>query len=412
MTIELLGAVPFLRDLPQQELQLLLQTLRHRTLPQGDYLFHEGESSDSLFIVKSGKMDVLLGAGTEDEALIASIEPGHSVGELSLLMPGGRRSASVRATVTSELWEMTRADFDGLLQRQPDLSYQMLRQLSLRMVNSSNLAFDSLKEKNEQLQTAYNDLKAAQAQLVEQERWKKEMQLAEQIQLSILPKNLPAPADYTLGARMDAALAVGGDFYDAFWLDETRIGVLIGDVTDKGAPAAIFMARVHALLTAQALRGGAPAQALQHVNAYLASRDESSLFVTALYGILDIRANTFTYARAGHEIPLLRHADGHVINLPRGTGMPIGITDQLMIDEQTCHLKPGESILLISDGMSDCRNEAGEPFGYARLQIALSKNAGQNAQQTCDALRQTLADFCGTAPQDDDITLFAIQAQV
>jgi serine phosphatase RsbU (regulator of sigma subunit) len=274
------------------------------------------------------------------------------------------------------------------------------------------VAFRDLQEKNRQLQQAYDELKAAQAQIIEKERLERELQVAAEIQVSILPQELPSTAGYSFGALMQPARMVGGDFYDIFPLDDAHVGVMIGDVADKGIPAAIFMARIHALLMAETNHGGSPAEILRRVNAHLIRLQQSDQFVTVLLGILDLATSTFFYARAGHELPLLRTADGVVQTLPQATGQPVGIFDDLLLDENFVPVPPGGTLVLFSDGLTDCRSPGGEAFGHARVSSVLGAQAGRSGQQVCDALVEALTGFQAGAPQDDDVTIVAISRLV
>ena len=185
-----------------------------------------------------------MATGTPEEKTIASLGPGEFIGEMSLMMPGGVRSAGARANASCRMWEMTRANFDALLNRQPSLAHAMVRTMAKRLDNTNTVTFRDLKEKNRQLQKAYDELKAAQAQLVEKERLERELQVAADIQVSILPQELPQVPGYDFGALMVPAREVGGDFYDVFLLNEKRVGFVIGDVADKGVPSAIFWLRI------------------------------------------------------------------------------------------------------------------------------------------------------------------------
>jgi sigma-B regulation protein RsbU (phosphoserine phosphatase) len=303
---------------------------------------------------------------------------------------------------------MTRDDFDDLLHRQPHVAYAMVKVLSDRLRNSDNAAFIDLREKNRQLQIAYDDLKAAQAQIIEKERLEKELQLAAEIQMSILPRELPALLGVDFGGHMDPARSVGGDFYDVFQLDEYRVGVLIGDVADKGVPSAIFMARTHALLTAESLRGGTPGEVLRSVNAYLTRLDQGDLFVTVIYGIFDIRTGIFTYARAGHELPVLVSASGMVADLSKSTSLAIGLFPEIPLDEQLITIPAGGTLLLFTDGMCDCRSPQGEEFGHERILTTLAGLRGLSARLACEGLVNALLDFRQGAAQDDDVTLVTL----
>lgn len=411
MNTDLLLRVPLFSGLPAGELEYLAGTLRVLDVPPGTALFHEQETGNELFIVITGQVEVAKGMNTPEEKILRTIGPGEYLGEMSLLTPEGQRSAGARAKDPCRLWVMTRTDFDGLLHRHPRLAYNIGKVLSERLAEFDAVAFRDLVEKNRQLQKAYDELKAAQAQIIEKERLQRELQVAASIQVSILPHSLPKVAGFEFGAHMTPARVVGGDFYDVFPLDDHRIGVLIGDVADKGVPSAIFMARTHALITSEALRGGAPSAVLRHVNQYLTQLEQIDLFVTVIYGILDCRTGEFAMARAGHEIPLKVNARGEVTELPHNPGMPIGVIPEFDLDEQSVVLVPGDTLLLYTDGMCDCRNAQGNDFGREHVSEVLGGLAGVEAQAACNALIKTLLLHRGGADQDDDVTLVAIRAK-
>jgi serine phosphatase RsbU (regulator of sigma subunit) len=400
--------IPLLSDLPKAERDYLVSVLSVIRVEPGEVLFREGEPGESLFAILEGRLEVLLGMGTPDEKVIASLGPGDFLGEMSLLIPGRMRTASARAAELSLLWKMTRADFDALMVRQPRLAYTMVQTLTKRLDSTNTAAFRDLQEKNRQLQQAYDELKAAQAQIIEKERLERELQLAAEIQISILPQQLPSPQGYTFGAHMQPARMVGGDFYDIFTLADDRLGVVVGDVADKGIPSAIFMARTHALVMAEALHGGSPGDILRRVNAHLIQLQQSSLFVTILLGILDLETGSFHYARAGHELPLLLTSAGKVQTLPKTPGQPVGLFDVPLMDEQSLLLPRGGTLILFSDGLTDCRNPNGESFGHERLSTLLGGLKDSAGQLLCNALVEALAAYQSNAMQEDDITIIAV----
>ncbi len=402
--------VPLLSDLPRHELDNLASTLQIVTLRAGEVLFREDEKGESLFIVLEGQLEVLLGLGKPDEKVMAVLGPGEFIGEMSLLIPGRARTASIRATDAARLWMMTRADFDSLLLRQPKLADTMVRTLTRRLDATNSSAFRDLQEKNRQLQKAYDDLKAAQAQIIEKERLERELQVAAEIQISILPQELPQVPGYDFGACMVPARMVGGDLYDVFPLDDERMGILIGDVADKGIPAAIFMARTHALIMVEAGHGGSPGEILLRANRHLIQLQQADQFVTVLFGILDCRSGVLDLARAGHDMPLLVSADGRVKIFPHGPGQPIGILDTPLMDEQKITLPVGATLLFFTDGVTDSANPQGEQFGPEQLNKTLSALAGRSGQETCDLLLETLKHYQADASQSDDITMVAIHS--
>ena len=405
----LLARIPLLSDLPVEELDQLVRTLKVVELQPRDILFREGEAGEHFYVIADGGLEILLAAGTADELLLNVIGEGEYFGEMSLIMPGGQRTATVRARTPSTLLVMSREEFNNLLKRYPLLAYSMVRVSSERLDATNSSSFRDLKEKNRQLQEAYDELKAAQEQIIDKERLERELQVAAEIQISILPDVLSATPCFDFGARIDPARQVGGDFYDVFLVGENRVAVLIGDVADKGVPSAIFMARVHALVMAEADSYPTPEGVLRKVNGHVTRLEKSTQFVTALYGILDCASGDFNYARAGHEPPLILTPEG-VQRLPHAPGMALGIWEDITLDVNRVHLSPGSSLLLYTDGMTDCRNPAGEAFGLGRIQEAFLTLRGLPAQEVCDRLLKTLLDYQQGSKQDDDVTLVAIRA--
>ncbi|MCA2003079.1 MAG: PP2C family protein-serine/threonine phosphatase, partial [Chloroflexi bacterium] len=292
----------------------------------------------------------------------------------------------------------------------PRLSRSMARVLSQRLDAANTQTFHELTEKNRQLQTAYDELRAAQAQLIEKERLERELQVAAEIQLSILPDELPALEGFDFGARILPARQVGGDFYDVFPLKDDKVGVLIGDVADKGVPSAIFMARAHAFIMAEADTGSNAGETLRRVNYHITRLQTSAQFVTVLYGVLDLKTRIFSYARAGHEPPLILYAGGTAQRIPHNPGMALGLWDPVVLDERDVELPRGSTLLLFTDGLTDCRDLNGDPFGLERIKTSLGGLSGLGAQQICDRLLQKLIGFQDGLKRDDDVTVVAVRA--
>jgi sigma-B regulation protein RsbU (phosphoserine phosphatase) len=227
--------------------------------------------------------------------------------------------------------------------------------------------------------------------------------------MSILPQELPRLGGVDFGAAISPARTVGGDFYDIFPVDEDSVGVLIGDVTDKGVPSAIFMARVHALLLAEARQDVTPRQVLQRVNDHILGLRQAKLFTTVLYGLYHLDTGEFSYARAGHLLPLLGVPDGGVRLANQHLGQPLGMFSDPTLDENVIPVPQGGTLLLYTDGITDCRNSQGEMFGMGRLKSSLKGLLHAGAQGICDGLMGALADFQEGASQDDDVTLIAIR---
>jgi sigma-B regulation protein RsbU (phosphoserine phosphatase) len=406
----LLRRVPLFAELPAEELYRLAATLRLQRASAGTMLFGEGDPGDRLYIVLEGEIAIIKSHATSDERFVNLRGPGEFIGEMSLLTGDGERTASARAHSDVQLLELTSADFETLMAGRPTLALQMLKVQSRRLRDAHDHTIRDLHEKNERLARAYGELQEAQAQLIAQEAMRRELRLARDIQQRMLPRALPQLPGFEIGARILPAQEVGGDFYDLFPLDDGRVGLVVGDVCGKGVPAALYMALVSSLLRAEAVRSATPDEALHQLNRHLNSRGAESLFVTLLYGVLDPRARTLDYVRAGHEYPLVWAADGALLPVPRGRSIPVGLLPDAVIERATIPLPPGVGVLFSSDGVSEAQSAGQELFGRERLLELIGAYAATPAQALCDQLLAALATFQGAAPQADDITLLAVRA--
>jgi serine phosphatase RsbU (regulator of sigma subunit) len=405
---ELIRRVPLFAALPDAEINMLSGVLRRAHYPAGTILFAEGDYGDRSYIVLDGLVAIISALGTADEHLLGLRGVGEVIGEISLLGCGGLRTASGRVQADAELLELAHTDLDALLHRQPRLAYELLRVISARMCDSQYALIRDLRAQNQRLAQAYADLQAAQAQIVAHETLERELELARAIQESMLPQTLPTLAGLDIGARMVPAHVVGGDLFDIFPLGRDSLGLVIGDVSGKGMPAAMFMALTRSLLRAEALRAPTPEAALRSVNRHLLEMNAAGMFVTVVYGILQGKTRAFHYARAGHELPCVWDAAGGLVQYGWSEGHPLGLLAEPSLDSQALVLPPDGTLLLFTDGVTETTSRQGTFFGRERLHAAIRTCAATSAQELCDKLLATLATYHGAAPQDDDITLLAV----
>lgn len=245
-----------------------------------------------------------------------------------------------------------------------------------------------------------------QAEAKERERIEQELRVAALIQQTLLPKELPSINGWNVDAFYRPARAVGGDFYDFIELDDHRLGVVIGDVTDKGVPAALVMATSRSMLRASALRHDSPSAVLADVNENLVPEIPPAMFVTCLYAIIDTAAGDVVFANAGHNLPYVRTADG-VLEL-RATGMPLGLMPGMDYEERTHRLLDGDVMVLTSDGITEAHSPEGEMYGFSRLMGRVGKKTSD--EDMCSSLVGDLESWTGpNAEQEDDITLVVIR---
>jgi len=239
------------------------------------------------------------------------------------------------------------------------------------------------------------------------ERIEQELLVARRIQHALLPKDVPALYGWELTKHYQPAREVGGDFYDFLPLSDGRLGLVIGDVSGKGVPAAVLMASTRSVLRAVAQRALMPGQVLADANEVLCADVPPSMFVTCFYGILDPSSGRFHYANAGHNLPYWRHDD--LASEMRATGMPLGLLPGMNYEEKEAILVPGDAILFYSDGLVEAHNAEGEMFGDRRLQSFI---ADRSAERTSliEELLVEIANFTGAdGEQEDDITLVRLQ---
>src|SRR6266508_1693044 len=208
------------------------------------------------------------------------------------------------------------------------------------------------------------------AEIQSRERYEQELRVATLIQQQFLPRQLPDLPDWQVAAYYGPARAVGGDFYDFIELADGRIGIVVGDVTDKGVPAALVMARTHSVLRAEASRSDSPGIILARANELLVPEMPATMFVTCLFAILEPGTGRIVLANAGHNLPYVRTDDG-VAEL-RATGMPLGLMSNIVYEETEGVIAPGSNVLLYSDGIVEAHDPAQQMFGFPRLREALT----------------------------------------
>jgi sigma-B regulation protein RsbU (phosphoserine phosphatase) len=404
----LIAKIPLFARLPKTELEHLAETLQPREFNAGAVLIWEGEADEQFYILLEGEAEVIKALGTPDERQLAIRSHGSLFGEMSLFDPQGCHTASVRAYTHIHVLEMTRQDFDRLLHRYPTLAYDMVRQMSCRLEETENVTILDLREKNRQITFAYKELQAAQEQLVIKERLERELAIARQIQESILPESLPQLEGFDIAALTIPAREVSGDYYDFISINRHRFGLVIGDACDKGIPAALFINLTNSLVHIEAPRNPSPEATLQLVNHHLLEMSHSGMFVTLLYGILDV-SGRFDYCRAGHPYPVILDGNRQLVDTTSNPGMPLGITEEIDLDAQSVSIPPGGLIVIYSDGLSEALDAADNQFGVERLVLGLQANSYLSAAQVCTQLWKGVQEFIGDHPQSDDFTVIVIK---
>ena len=245
----------------------------------------------------------------------------------------------------------------------------------------------------------------------EKERIGAELNIAAQIQADMLPRIFPAfpeRTDIDIYASMDPAKEVGGDFYDFFLVDENHLCMVMADVSGKGVPAALFMVIAKTLIKNRALQGESPSEILQDVNNQLCDGNEAELFVTVWLGILDLRTGIGLAANAGHEHPVLRRAGGLYELVEYRHSPAVAVMEGMKFRQHEFRMNPGDRLFVYTDGVPEATNAQNELFGTERMLEALNRDPEADPEHVLQAVRKSVDDFVGDAPQFDDLTMLGL----
>jgi sigma-B regulation protein RsbU (phosphoserine phosphatase) len=252
-------------------------------------------------------------------------------------------------------------------------------------------------------------IRDAEAQEQELTAIRKELDVARRLQQSILPRKFPEDSRFDLYAEMHPARAVGGDFFDIFPLEGDRIGMVVGDVAGKGVPAALFMAIARTTLKATALSGCAAGDCLSRVNDQISDHEPENMLVTLAYLVYEPASGRLSYANAGHDLPILRRADGHIENLENPDGVIAGVKSGLDYVTRELTLEPGDRLFVYSDGIVDARSSEGERYSLEQFTDGIAGlETGLSARDTVLALLQEIDGFTGDSDQADDMTCMVL----
>ena len=235
-----------------------------------------------------------------------------------------------------------------------------------------------------------------------------ELDVANSMQQSILPKQFPNNKQYQLYGNMAPARNVGGDFFDIIRLEHGRLGMAIADVSDKGIPAALFMMSSRSLLKGAALGCEDPGAVVTVVNDQLQDGNEASMFVTLFYAVFDPATSLVRYANGGHNPPLIVHKDGSSTILPLTGGVALGVAPQFEFSTDQVRLEPGEALVMYTDGVSEAEDLDSEEFGMDRLLEVFAGATLESARAANDAVFAAVREFAGDRSQSDDITCLVL----
>ena len=247
---------------------------------------------------------------------------------------------------------------------------------------------------------------------VEKQRIQESLKLAADIQMGMLPKDFPAfpdRHDFDLFASIIPAKEVGGDFYDFFLIDDDHLCFVIGDVSGKGVPAALFMAVTKTHVAASTIPGIEPSDILIRANDELCKENDQGMFCTIFYGILNTKTGVGSYSNGGHNPPYLMRADGSNEQLEGTDGIALGVMDGMDFGVNTLTLGKGEAIYLYTDGVNEAMDDGGNEYSYERLEEFLKMSKGQSITEIVNGSLDDVRGFVKNAEQSDDITVLAVR---
>jgi len=409
---------PLFADLDRATVTLIVAHLTEEVLPAGHVVFEEHAPGDTLYIVKAGQIRISRILEHGEERVLRDRGPGEFFGEMALL-EDKPRSARVSTLTPTTLLAVTRQRFNTLIEQHPIVAINFLKAISAQLrlqyqeqsilLDEKQALVEALAAKNAALEHALTELRAALATVAEHERVKRDLEIAREIQRQMLPATFPCAPGLRLHATTVPATWVGGDFYDALGLEADRVGLLLGDVSGKGIPAAMQMARLMGEFRACVSHCAEPQRVMQVLNGLLCQRNlRFSSFVTVQYLVLDVGQRQIQFICAGHPPILLRHADGQLERLGAAPNIPLGIDDTFVYFQEERQLMAGDTLLLYSDGTYERQDPQGEQLGLPRL-ARLFAAAPSYPEAVISTLQAALDTFSAAGGAHDDTTLLCAQ---
>jgi sigma-B regulation protein RsbU (phosphoserine phosphatase) len=385
--------IPLFQDANQGDLFATLGDCEILLVPAGETLLRAGEANHNVFILLAGKLVVHLEAEPGAEAAIDfDIIPGECVGELSAI-DGKPISAEVRAIEDARVLRMGRDVFWNRVMRLTGVAQNLMVTLTGRMRRANGKAL------------------ALQREQLELEYLRKELEVARQLQASMLPLQrplFPGRSDIEVCGFMESASKVGGDLFDAFFVDDRTLFVCIGDVSGHGIAAALFMVRVIGLLRTLAMETTQPEKLLETLNDRLCIGNDANLFVTLFCGFLDVASGSFVYANGGHCAPIVcRGQDAALLPVPKG--ILIGASSGRHYASMRRDLAIGETLLCYTDGVTEAENCSGVAFSEAGCIAGLRRNAEAPLPDLLDALHGQVVVHTGSKTLADDCTMLVVR---
>ena len=383
--------ITLFRDADPKELEEALADCEVLTLRAGMPLLRAGEANRNVFILLSGQLVAQLSADANPDTAIA-IAPGECIGELSAI-DGKPISALVHAVTDARVLQLSRDVFWERLMLLRGVARNLMTTLTERMRRSNTSAL------------------AVQRERLELKHLRKELDVARQLQASMLPLQrplFPGRSDVEVCGFMEPASKVGGDLFDVFFVDSRTLFICIGDVSGHGIAAALFMVRVIGLLRTLAMDTMQPERVLETLNDRLCIGNDTNLFVTLFCGFLDVQDGRFVYSNGGHCVPLVCARNGaRRLPLPKGT--LVGAASGRQYASMECELGVGETLFFYSDGLTEAEDSEGAQLSEEGFRDWLSRRAGGELPALLDSLFERVVAHTGSRVLADDCTMLAVR---
>lgn len=427
VTLEQVREHPTLSALPDTQLRMLIENGEELHFAPNEVMLQQGTASDCALFIVSGEADIVVET-TYGDIHIANGSPKMLIGEIGAFtqMP---RIATVRARTALDALRIGRAQLLELGRTNPHFLLFVIGQLGERLSRLNRaigfytnalgalerndfdpgLLVELLNPMPELADFSHSFLRLAE-QITVKRRHFEEMANAAAIQRSMLPRPFKAEnafAAVDLYGELHPAREVGGDFFDYFTIDDTRLAITIGDVSGKGIPASLFMAITQSLIRLTLREGGDLAAQIARVNNLLAANNEELMFATAFCAIIEMETGRLIYSNCGHNAPLLLHRDGTIEHL-RPTGPPLAASAHVMFTTANRSLAAGDRLILFTDGLPEAANRNGQFFGDDKVERVIRENADAAAHDLVQAVMDKVIEFEDGAPKYDDIACVSV----
>lgn len=385
----LLAALPLCEGIPFELFEPFFLQCEYRRLHPGELLLAPGAPNHHLYLLLSGEIEIYVDFVGSTKKFAVAV--GEFVGEVSII-DGLAPTGFVAATAESVVLAIQESVLWSEFFRIPGSARNLLRQLARRM-----------RERNVAIQKSVE-------QTLRLEHLEKELRIARDLQASMLPVRplLPRHSAVVVDALMEPAKEVGGDFYDAFALDEDTVCVAVGDVAGKGVPAALFMVRCITLLRTQMLQGRDLLHTIHSVNAMLCDDNPMCMFVTMMVCLVDVRHARLDYVNGGHNPALFGNFRDGFEFLAQPRGILLGIDPDTVYEKASRNLAPGDVLLMYTDGITEAMNPVNEEFSDRRLLGFLTRQPEQPVGELVRGIHHAVREFAAGAEQSDDLTLLAL----